>query len=244
MAQQEHDSLIREIDESLRQEKLELLWKKHSTAIILAAIGVVFAVVAWQYYSSWRENRAGEIGNKYQAALEQLSSNKNEEAEKALKELATGSTGGYKTLSKLRLAALEAQRGKRDEAVKIYDELAADGQNSALMRDFARIKGALLRVDSADFTEMQNRLNELRQGQSSYQSVAREIYGLSAWKNGKLAEAEREFQLLIADFNVPQATRTRAEVMLQLIADAQPEKSETKSPVEPAKIETAPPKSN
>ncbi|KAB2847694.1 MAG: tetratricopeptide repeat protein [Hyphomicrobiaceae bacterium] len=248
MAQQEHDSLVREVDESLRQEKLEQLWKQHSSSIILGAIGIVLAVVAWQFYLGWRETRAGEMGNKFQAALEQLAANKNDEAETALKELAKGATGGYRTLSKLRLAVLEAQRGKKDEAVKLYDEIAADAQNGGLMRDFARIKSALLRVDSADFTEMENRLNELRQGQSSYRSMARELYGLSAWKHGKLADAEKEFQLLVADFNVPQATRTRAEVMLQLVTDAMPEKpaekTETKPPVEPATKETAPPKSN
>ena len=248
MAQQEHDSLIREVDESLRQEKLERLWKQHSSTIILAAIGIVLAVIGWQFYSSWQESRAGEMGKKYQAALENLGSNKNDEAEKTLRELAKGSTAGYRTLSKLRLAALEAQRGKKDEAVKLYDETVADAQGSALIRDFARVKAALLRVDSADFTEMQNRLNELRSGKSSYQTVAREIYGLAAWKSGKFADAEKEFQLLITDFNVPQSTRTRAEVMLQLIADALPEKpaekTETKAPTEPSKTETTTPKSN
>ena len=248
MAQQEHDSLIREVDESLRQEKLERLWKDYSSTIILAAIGIVLAVIGWQYYSTWEENRAGEMGKKYQAALEDLGSNKNDEAEKTLKDLIKGSTGGYRTLSKLRLAALEAQRGKKDEAVKLYDDLAADTQNSGLMRDFARVKGALLRLDSADFTEMQNRLNELRSGKGSYTTVAREIYALAAWKSGKLADAEKEFQLLITDFNAPQSTRTRAEVMLQLIADAMPEKpaekTEIKKQPEPNKTETTTPKSN
>lgn len=248
MAQQEHDSLIREVDESLRQEKFEKLWKQHSATIILGAIGVVLAVVGWQFYSGWQENRAGEMGKKFQLALEDIAANKNDEAEKTLKELAKGSTEGYRNLSKLRLAALEAQRGKKDEAVKIYDELAADTLVAGLLRDFARVKAALLRLDSADFTEMQNRLNELRTGKSPYQTVAREIFGLAAWKSGKFSDAEKEFQVLITDFNVPQSTRTRAEVMLQLISDSLPEKPAEKTttvpPAPPAKTETAPPKSN
>ena len=249
MAQQDQDNLIREVDESLRQERTELLWKKHSASIIGAAIALVLATFGYVKWQEWKVERAGAMGARYFAALEALENKKVEDGEKALRDLASGAPIGYRALAKIRLAALEAERGKGDVAVKIYDDLAKEGQLDVAMRDFARMKAAMLRVDSADFTEMQNRLNDLRDGNNTYHTTARELLGLSAWKHGKYADAEKEFQLLLGDLSIPQATRGRAEVLLQMIADAQgdkppAEKAETKTPAPATKTETAPPKSN
>jgi len=88
-----------------------------------------------------------------------------------------------------------------------------------MLRGLARLRAAMLRSDKADFTEMQNRLNELKSGDGIWRHSARELLGLAAWKAGKKTEAEAEFQSLLEDQTTPQALRQRAEMMLTLLLE-------------------------
>ena len=89
----------------------------------------------------------------------------------------------------------------------------------------------MLRVDDAKFDEMNERLGTLTGGDTAWRHSARELLGLSAYKNGKKAEAERIFQEILVDSDAAAPLRQRAQVMLSLI-------------VEPAKTSAAKPKAD
>ncbi|MGD9827443.1 MAG: hypothetical protein AB7U66_01815, partial [Hyphomicrobiaceae bacterium] len=96
-----------------------------------------------------------------------------------------------------------------------------------ILRDLARLKAALLRVDAADWTEMQNRLNALNNDKNVWRFSARELLGLAAVKAGKTAEARKLFEMLLTDRGTPQAMRQRANMMLAMIGEASPAKPAT-----------------
>ena len=54
MAQQD-DSLIREVDEEMRRERIEKIWQRYSTLIIAGALLVIGSVGAFQY---WQHSQA------------------------------------------------------------------------------------------------------------------------------------------------------------------------------------------
>ncbi|TAN75837.1 MAG: hypothetical protein EPN20_02370, partial [Magnetospirillum sp.] len=45
--------LIKEVDEDLRQEQLNKLWRKHGGLLSVGAVAVVLAVAAFQGWSAW-----------------------------------------------------------------------------------------------------------------------------------------------------------------------------------------------
>ena len=231
MVQRDTDEIFREVDEELRKEKFEQLWKDYGTYIAVAALVVVLGVGGWKFSEYLQAKRSAEAGARFNAVLLQLESKKTEDAEKALREISGSSQGGYRALARMKLAALDQASGKADEAVKAYDGIAADTGVDGLMRGLASIKSAMLRIDAADWTEMQNRLTPLKVDKNPWQLSARELLGLSAWKAGRVEDAEAEYLALIGKEGLPQGMKQRVEVMLALILDA---KNQAKADVTPA----------
>ena len=237
MAQQDTDEIFREVDEELRKERFEQLWKAYGTYVAIAALALVLGVGGWKLMEHVQAKRMAEAGGRFNAALLLLDSKKPEDTasgEQALRDLVGGSQGGYKALARMRLAAIEQSNGRVDAAVKSYDGIAADSSLDSLLRGLAALKAAMLRSDTADWTEMQNRLTPLKDVKNPWHLSAKELLGLAAWKAGKLAEAEEEFQSLVENRNAPRGIKQRAEMMLSLLLDA------AKSPAQ-AVIEPPPP---
>lgn len=220
MAQQDTDSIFREIDEDLRNERYAQLWKKYGALVLIAALALVLGVAGFKAYESWQQRRAAAMGGKFNAALRLIDEKKPAEAEKALQDLAQGAPAGYRALAKFRLAAADAIAGRPDAAVKTFEDIANDRSIDDVLRGLARIRAAMLRLDTADWTEMQNRLNDLKGSASAWRFSARELLGLAAWKAGKLSEAEKEFLGLLGDRGTPQNMQKRAELMMALLLDA------------------------
>ncbi|HYI90367.1 MAG TPA: GTPase, partial [Beijerinckiaceae bacterium] len=83
-----------------------------------------------------------------------------DEAEQRLAALAKEAPPGYQTLSRFRLAA-EQGRQNPDAGAKAYDALAADGGVEPVMQDLARLRAAMLRIDTADSAAVQPSLERL-----------------------------------------------------------------------------------
>ena len=218
--------LIREVDEELRREQIEKLWKQHSAKVYTGAAIIVLAVAGYKGWQAWRAWQADSAGSQFEAALALGRDGKSDEAVKtALEAVASGSTSAYKALASLRLAAMAASDGKPDDALARYEALSKDTSVDASLRAFAQLQAAQLRLDAADFTEMQNRLNDLAGPASAWRNPARELLGMAAYKAGKLNEADEYFAQILADKDGRGPIGQRAEMMRQLIlaANAKPE---------------------
>ena len=86
-----------------------------------------------------------------------------------------------------------------------------------ILKGLATIQAATLRLDTADYAEMERRLNGLIEQGSPWRYSARELLGLSAYRLNKIPDAEKQFSALIADQGTPQNLRERADMMLALI---------------------------
>ena len=53
MADQQDDGLLREIDEELRQEQAQKLWKTYGKYVIAVAVAVVAVVAGYQGYRAY-----------------------------------------------------------------------------------------------------------------------------------------------------------------------------------------------
>jgi hypothetical protein len=124
---------------------------------------------------------------------------------------------GYRVLARFQLAAAEAKAGELDKAVSAYDALAKDPSVDSILRDSAQLQAAALRLDKADYSEMEQRLKGLIESSSAWRFSARELLGLSAYRLNDMREAERQFSALLSDQGTPPNLRERADMMLALI---------------------------
>jgi hypothetical protein len=213
------DMLAREIDEELRRERLLNIWDRYGTYLLAAALAVVLGVGGYKFYES-RVAQANEAAStRYIVGLRDFAINKPADAQKALEDLVANAPSGYATLSRLRLAAYEERAGHADDAIAAYDDIAKDSGIDPILADYARLQIAMLKLDTADFTELKNRLTPLSDDANAWRYGARELLGLAAYKSGRLAEARNYFQRLATDRTAPTGASERARTMLAVLAE-------------------------
>jgi hypothetical protein len=207
---------FREVDEAVRQDRYKELWDKYGVYALAAAALIVAGVAGFKVWTYWQERQAQEAGTEFSQAVSELDRG-DAKARDALNALAEKGPAGYRVLSRFQLAAAEAQAGNTDKAVALYDTLANDSETDTILKGLATIQAATLRLDTADYAEMERRLKGLIDQGSPWRYSARELLGLSAYRQNSIPGAEKQFSELVADQGTPQNLRERADMMLALI---------------------------
>jgi hypothetical protein len=217
---------IREVDEDLRRENLEKLWRKYGFFAIAAAVIVILGVagfVGWQRYTA---SHRGERSHQFQAALELAAKPDVVAAAQTLQAIATPPPAvteasqaleavardddGYGILAQLHDAALKGRTGDPAGAIAIYQKLAADSRVDQPFRDLAVILLALQTVDSATPAELTQRLQPLTAAGNPWHYSALELTAILAKRAGDTEKAKQILTDLAADLNAPRALRARA----------------------------------
>jgi hypothetical protein len=146
-------------------------------------------------------------------------------ATEAFEALADDAPQGYRVLSRFQIAAGQAKAGETDKAVTAYDALATDGSVDPILQGLATLQAATLRLDEADYAEMERRLKGLIEGNTAWRFSARELLGLSAYQHKNMRTAEEQFSALLGDQGTPPNMRDRANMMLALIVSSTPAQS-------------------
>lgn len=211
------DSFFREVDQELRQDQAKALWDRYGTAIIAVAVAVVVGTSAWVGWDYWSQTRADRSGDAYLQALELARDGKTEEAKAALAALEAEGYGAYPVLARMRAATLSAQTGDHAGAVAGFDSVAADNTVPASIREMARLRAGLLLVDHGSYADVAQRVEALTAETVPVRHAAREALALSAWKEGRLADAATLFDQIANDDGASQNARQRASLMSELI---------------------------
>jgi hypothetical protein len=209
--------IFQEVDEEVRRERLKKLWQRYGHYLIGLCVLIVAGVGGWRGYDYWQAKKAGETAAAYEQAVSLAQSGKHEEANAAFAKIAADGTAGYRVLARLREAAELAQTDKK-AAVAAYDALAADKNAGQVIEDLAAVRAGLLLVDTAPYSEMRARLEPLTAADRTFRHTARELLALSAWKSGDTTAARRWTDMMIADPQTPAGTRSRAEILSELLA--------------------------
>jgi hypothetical protein len=203
---------IREIDEDLRRENLEKLWRKYGGYALGLAVAIVLAIAAYTGWQRYTESYRADRARAYEAALQLVASGD----AKAPDELAAlaADDDGYGALARLQAAALKAKAGDAAGAAALYEQLAADGAVDDHLRNLAVILLALQTADTAAPDELTKRLQPLTEPGNPWRYSALEITAVLAHRNGDTAKAREIFTSLADDLDAPPALRQRATEIL------------------------------
>lgn len=226
-----NDSFLREIKQELEREKFERIWQRYGVLIIAGVVLILAAVGGVQWWRAHTLSVAQEAGAQYEVALEQATSNKLDEASKDFEKVIETAPKGYATLAELQLAATHLEAGKEPEALATFEKVANDGAADSLLRDFARLQVAAIRLGKADWTEMENRLTDLTGAGNAWRHSARELLGLAALGAGKTKEAREYFESVIADPEAPPSVQERARIRMESIVAEDMKTSKQSAPV-------------
>jgi hypothetical protein len=215
------DAIFREVDEELRREQLAKIWQQYGTYILGAAALIVVGVGGWKWLEARRIAQVEAASISYDAANQLVADGKADDAHKALMAIAKSGSDGYAMLAKLRLASVAVNGGRTDEAVAAYEAIAANRGGDPILTDYAKLQIASLKIDTADWTESQNRLIALTDNANPWRYAARELMGLAAYKAGRFDDARKFLELLIADRKAPASIVERARIIMGTIVSAE-----------------------
>lgn len=207
--------IFREIDEELRRDNLQQLWKKYGNYVIALAVLVVAAtagVVGWRAY---QDSQRAAQGVEYSAALDLVRQGKDADAAAAFASLAKTADSGRALLARFEEAASRVQSGDVPAAITLYDQIATDGSVDQGFRDVATILSARYMLDKAGPEAVEARLQPLASGAGPWHGLALELTALAEMKAGDTAKARGDFEALSKDTTAPSGVRQRAGVMLE-----------------------------
>ena len=209
--------IFREVDEDIRRDQLEQLWKRYGGVIIAAAVVIVVATGGYRAWTWYQNKQAADAGERYHAAVTLAGEGKQDEAIAAFAEIAGGSSG-YASLARMRAAAAMAADGDKAGAGEAYEAIAGDGSVDPLIRDAASVRAAYLAIGDTPLAAMQARLAGQLADDNQFRHSARAVMALTAYREGHVAETARWAETALADAAVPQNLRQRLELILQVIA--------------------------
>ena len=221
--------IFREVDEDIRQERYEKLWKRYRWWLLGLAIALIGAVAAYVIIDERNESLRREEGLRFATALLALEEGRPKEAAAQFNALANSTDSGYLALARLRAADALAAAGDESAAVALYDELSSDNQANLRYRELSVLLAAEHLLDSAPPQEVMQRLAALVSGDGPWRSLAVELTGLAQIKAGRIDTARQIFDDLRRDLTAPSGVRARAQELLVSLGG--PLESDSERPV-------------
>jgi hypothetical protein len=206
--------IFREVDEDIRHERFEKLWRRYRWWLLGIVVALIAAVAAFVIIREQNESLRREEGIQFANALAELEAGQPKSAAMAFKALADGTDSGYLALARLRAADALAEAGDMTGAVALYDELAADDRASLLYRELGILLAAERLLDRASPEEVMQRLAQLVSGDGPWRPMAAELTGLAQMRAGRADAARQIFAALMEDPGAPNGVRSRAQELL------------------------------
>jgi hypothetical protein len=211
------DELIHEVEEQLKWERLEKLWKDFGAYIIGGILAVILGVAGFVYWNHSQLKNKEALSEKYTAAVQLLSEGKSKEAVEQLKSI-ENSDGGYGMMARFTAAAsLVDNTETRPQAIAIYRDMLNSKNIDRRYRTLAIIFLVMAEMDTGDPVEMKKLLAETSIGTNMWPDTTAELTALLAIKSGDTELAKTTLEELKASTTASQGVRLRANAMLQTL---------------------------
>lgn len=208
------DEFIREVDEEVRQERAQILWKRYGSYVLAGAVVVVLATVGGVLWQNYQQQQRAADSHIFIEAVTLAGQNEAEAAIDRLTALAADGTPGYALLARLREAGVLAQKGDTDAAIVVYGRISEDADVRPVYRDFATLMGVLHEIDSIDTDAAEGRLAGLLAADNAWRFSARELVAIAAIRAGRVDRARELLEANADDPEAPQGVRARATQLL------------------------------
>lgn len=206
--------IFNEVEEEVRRERLQKLWKRYGDYVIAAAAVLVIGVAGyklWQHYT-YVETQKAAAG--FLSAMDMAENEKPAEAAAAYARVAKDAPSGYAETAELAAAGQLAAAGKPHEALAAYRKIVAKDKDD--IGNVARIRAAWLLADSAKKSEIEELLEPFGE-KSGWRFMAQEILAYVEFRDGRLDASRTAFDKLANDQAAPDSIRRRAKAMADMI---------------------------
>nr|WP_202385612.1 tetratricopeptide repeat protein [Altericroceibacterium endophyticum] len=209
--------LMREVDDAVRQDQFAGVAKRYGIIIIGAVVVLLAAFGGWLW---WHEHREGQLEDRSETlvtALDNVDAGNLKAADETLSSIMDGDDTGAAAAAGMLRAGIAMEQGRSDDAIKLFDALAADDKAPQAYRDLA-----LIRSTSAGFDKMKpqvvvDRLKPLAEPGNPWFASAGELVAMAYLKQGKDDLAGPLFAQIAKSNDAPESLRSRSRQIAGLL---------------------------
>lgn len=202
-----------EVDESLRQDRMEGLWKRYRLFVYGGAAVLIGAVALNEFVlRPQMEQARTERALAFEQAAGLLEDGDYAEAQAAFEDLVESDS---------RIAPLAAQylaqtryEGGGDAAGAARTLSSVAAVEGGPYERLSILKTAYFTVDGQSLAELESTLGSLVEDEGPLGSLARELIAAKAFETGDIARARTEFNRLRFDAAAPEGVKRRADIAL------------------------------
>jgi hypothetical protein len=210
---QNNDVFLREVDEELRRDEMRDFMARWGKWVIAAVVVALMAFGGWMWWQHREEQRAGEQGQVFAKALDDLSANRADAAKAPLAELAASDIEGYRAMARFTQADVLLQNDDVKGAAAKFAEIAGDATLAKPYRDLALIRQTSAEYDALEPAQVIDRLRGLASKDSPWFGSAGEMVAVAYLRMNRNDEAGKLFGELARTETVPETIRQRAVQM-------------------------------
>jgi hypothetical protein len=138
--------IFREVEEDVRRERLEKLWKQYGDYIIAGVAVIVVGVAGFKLWQHYQAVQIAKASVAYSEAM-QLSNGRSAEAALAFAKIVKDAPRGYAASAKLAEADALLASGRSADAIALYKTIAQKDKTE--LGNLARIRAAWALADNA-----------------------------------------------------------------------------------------------
>ena len=213
----EEQVLLREIDDAVRHDQFADNAKKYGVPVLGAVLAGLALFGGYLWWDARQEKSLETSSEQLVAALDQLDAGNLDTSGKSLEPLASDGSPGARTVARLTRAGIAQTEGRKDEAVRLYAEVAADRSAPQPYRDLASIREVASRFDAMKPEDVISRLKPLAVPGNAWFGSAGELVGMAYLKQDRKDLAGPLFAEIAKAEDVPESLRARARQMAGLL---------------------------
>ena len=240
--------VFEEVDQSLRQDAAQKLWKQTWPFLAAAFVLMLILVGGWEIWKAQSAAKIDADAKVFDTATTALRKPDLPAARQAFVQLGQGN-GGFAAIANMMAAEVEAQAGNDPAAIELALKAAAE-KDKGLMGAIATLKLAYIKADAAKLEEIETLVKPVIARGGPAAALARELVAAKALEAGNVDRARSEYQVLSLDVEAPDAMRQRANQALLAMPKAStpaavpaPAASAPATPATPAPAQPAKPPS-
>lgn len=207
--------IFREVEEEVRRERLEKLWKKYGDYAIAGAAVLIIGVAGFKFWQHYEYVQTQKASAAYLEALETAGMGKADATVARYAQIAKSAPGGYALVAQMSQADTLLAAGKTQEAVALYKKIA--DKDSKDIGEAARIRAAWAMSDTGSRADVEKLLEPLNTDRSGWRFMVHEMLAYIDFRDGRLKAAQKGYEALAVDTAAPEALRQRAGAMANLI---------------------------
>lgn len=221
------DEFLEEVQNDIRHEKYQKLWKQYGKTVTTAISGVFVAIALFMLWDNYQDRKRAELSDKFFSALGYIAEGKNNEATAMLDTMSVSDTKAYgylRDIQKAQLLLKNSDAKVKEQGLALYEAMGKNTSLPGFVRDMAHLLAAkeYAAQKSKSVDEIVRMLEGVRGDKNPLRHFAREFIAEQLYIKGDAQAALQTFAELARDNESPDGIKLRAQLMVQVVNQSVP----------------------